>query len=532
MSIIKKSCARIMASLLAGVILTSGFLPVINAPATANACNLEEKYWPGSSWRTSTPESQGMDSEELSSMFETIKKDKTPIHSVLVIKNGYLVAEAYFDPYDKNEKHALYSATKSFTSTLIGIAIKEGYIKSVNQKVLDFFPDVKVENDQYQVKDMTIENLLTMSSGHKDDSSSALYASKYFPQTFFNLPFDSKPGTKFIYDSGASHLLSMILSKATGVSTEEYAKKHLFDPMKITDYWWETDTNGNYTGGWGLYLTPREMAKFGYLALKNGNWNGKQLVPMEWLDIATKEHIDTYDDGEKTENYGYQWWINSFGGYRADGYGGQYIYVIPQKDLVVVFTAGINYNEQRQPGNYVSDFILPAIKSSRPLPPNPKSVNKLNSITKGLESPKPKKVPALPKTASEISGRTYTMDSEDLSLSFDFKKGNTCTLNLKQNGKDFNLAVGLDDIYRVTEASQVGNMIYYPYYRKVALKGQWINDNTFMMDWHYFEEPFSETYKFTFSGSSVTVEIDKYLPDHTGLSPTHKVLNGTQLTNK
>jgi|LSQX01.1.fsa_nt_gb CubicO group peptidase (beta-lactamase class C family) len=491
-------------------------------------------YWPSGNWRTSTPENQGMDSKKLLEMFKAIQDEKTPIHSILIIKNGYLVTEAYFSPYNENIKHGIYSSTKSIISSLIGIAIDEGYIKGTDQKVLDFFPDVQFGEEgylaesikKYQVKDMTIEHLLTMSAGHTEDSSNPIFMSKYFPQTFFSLHFSSKPGTKFLYDSGATHLLSAILSKATGVTTEAYAKKHLFDPMMITDYSWDKDPNGTYLGGWGAYLKPRDMAKFGYLALKEGKWNNKQLIPEEWLKTATSKHIDGYWGDTRADDYGYLWWINPFGGFRADGYGGQYIFVLPEQDLVAVFTAGVNYSEKMQPLNCMTDFILPSIKSSRPLKADPMTNWKLQVLIKSLQYPKPQKVAVLPEIAKQISGKTYIMNSNIQTISFDFNSRNSCTLKIKQMDSEHRLKAGLDDIYRISEATKVGGFTLYPNYTKVALKGNWVNDNTFEIDWSYFGEPYRGIYKFTFNDSNVLLEINEYLEDSSYMTSSYKVING------
>jgi len=523
---IKTNAIKILSFLLVSIMTVVNTFSVNGVFAMNGICKHDNGYWPSDNWRTSTPEKQGMDSGKLLDMFKEIQKEKTPIHSVLIIKNGYLVTEAYFAPYNKNMKHSIYSSTKSVISTLVGIAIDEGYIKGVDQKVLDFFPEVEVKRYEHLVKDMTIEHLLTMSAGHTEDSSNPIFLTSNFPQTFFDLHFSSKAGEKFLYDSGATHLLSLIINRTTGMSAEAYAKKHLFEPLKIKDYKWDKDPNGTHLGGWGLYLKPKDMAKFGYLIMKDGKWNKKQVVSKEWIKTATSKHIEGYWGETKADDYGYLWWLNPAGGFRADGYGGQYIFVIPEQDLIVVFTSGVNYSEKMQPINCLNNYILPSIKSSKELKPNPVSNMKLQSLVKSFEHPMPQKVAKLPEISKKISGKTFTMDSNIKTISFEFKNKNTCILNISQIDNKHKLVVGLDGVYRISEASKVGSFTLYPSYNKVALRGNWIDNNTFEIDWHYVGEPYSGKYKFTFDESNVLLVINEYLDDASNMTSSYKVING------
>lgn len=517
---------KILISLLVSIFTVLSTISVAWVIAAESICKYVKEYWPSDKWRTSTPEQQGMDSGILLEMFKEIQKEKTPIHSVLIIKNGYLVTEAYFSPYNENMKHSIYSSTKSVISTLVGIAIDEGYIKGVDQKVLDFFPEVQIKRYENLVKDMTVEHLLNMSAGHTEDSSNSIFLTSNFPQTFFDLHFSSKAGEKFLYDSGATHLLSLIISRATGMSAEAYAKKHLFEPLKIKDYKWDKDPNGTHLGGWGLYLKPKDMAKFGYLIMKKGKWNNKQLVPKEWIETATSKHIEAYWGDKRADDYGYLWWLNPVGGFRADGYGGQYIFIIPEKDLVAVFTSGVNYSEKMQPINCLNNYILPSIKSTKALKPNPVSNRELENLVKSFEHPKPQKTAKMPEISKKISGKTFKMDSNIKTICFEFKNKNTCTLNISQIDDTHKLVVGLDGVYRISKASKVGGFTLYPYYDKVALRGSWINDNTFEIEWHYVGEPYRGTYRFTFDESNVLLVINEYLDDASNMTSSYKVING------
>ena len=351
-----------------------------------------------------------------------------------------------------------------------------------------------------------------MSAGHAADSVDAVFSSRNWPQAFYNQPFSTKPGSRFLYDSGASHLLAAVLKKATGQDVEEYARERLFDPLGIRGYFWEKTAEGIHTGGWGLRITPTDMAKFGYMILNKGVWNGKQIVPSEWVETATQKHIEGYWGETRGDDYGYQFWMNPFGGFRADGFAGQFVYILPEYDMVAVFTGGINYSEVYQPVKLMSDFVVPAAKSKEPLAANEAASLALKDYVMELENPMPMAVAPLPDTAGLVSGKTFGF-SLDLGTSFSltFEGGSACTMNITQQGKKFELPVGLDNVYRVSNAKQLGTLIWYPPYNGVALKGRWENENTFLIDWQYMEEPYHEEYKFTFQGDSATVEITEYV---------------------
>ena len=311
-----------------------------------------EPYWPTKGWRKATPRDVGMNQAMLDEMLELIREQGVAVDSVLVIRNGYLVIDEYFPPFSKGEKHPVFSCTKSVVSTLIGIAIDEGYIERVDQRVLDFFPNRTIQNLSPWKDAMTLGNLLTMSAGF-DARDSYLYGwerlrsmleSNDPVQYVLDLPVAEKPGTRFEYTNGVSHLLSAIVSETTGMSASRFAEEHLFTPLNITDFVWEGDPQGRNWGFSNLHLTPDDMAKLGYLFLNEGMWDDEQIVSQEWVEAATTSHIEaTLVDG-----YGYQWWVDSEGYYQALGYNGQFIYVVADYNLVVVFT-----------GSSAEDFDVP-----------------------------------------------------------------------------------------------------------------------------------------------------------------------------
>jgi CubicO group peptidase (beta-lactamase class C family) len=319
-----------------------------------------EDYWPTSGWRTSTPEEQGMDSSRLIAMLDSVRAQHLNLHSLLVIRHGYIVSETYFGSYAQNSRFQIYSCTKSFIATLVGIAFDRGELQGLNQAVLDFFPGRAFANLDDRKRAMTLEDLLTMRSGldwqEGDPTIGAMVQSRDWVQYVLDEPMAQAPGSQFNYCTGCSHVLSAILQQATGLSARNYAERNLFEPLGLTNLSWDNDRSGMPIGGWGLQLTPRDMAKLGYLYLHKGSWDGKQVVSSDWVAAATQKHTAT--DGSL--GYGYQWWTYpSYGAYTALGLYGQTIFVVPQSDLIVVTTADVDNHEPIF--HLIEEFVLPSI---------------------------------------------------------------------------------------------------------------------------------------------------------------------------
>ena len=328
----------------------------------------ERDYWPTEEWRNSTPEEQGMSSENIERMMEFIDGQNISIHSVMITRHGYVVHEEYLTTrYSENTRHEIHSMTKSFTSTLVGIAIDQGFIEDVSQTILPLFPDYNITNVDERRERITIEHLLTMRAGMFWDEVSAPYMSPendvYYILTgdgvdhCLNLDMVAEPGELWHYSGGASHLLAAIVQVATETSLLEFARNQLFDPLGIDSILWTRDGSGNwYTGAWGLSLSTRNLAKFGYLFLNNGTWDGQQIVSEEWVNVATSSF--TMFDGN-CEGYGYQWWtLPNYGAYYAAGRNGQFIIVVPHLDIVAVFTSGIYTMDHNLPLSIFTEFIL------------------------------------------------------------------------------------------------------------------------------------------------------------------------------
>ncbi|NPD88958.1 MAG: serine hydrolase [Asgard group archaeon] len=324
---------------------------------------IERDYWPTEEWQGSTPHKQKMDGTRLDEMVEYIDENSLPVDSITIIRNGYIIFEEHFRASFPEFKHVVWSVTKSFTSAIFGIAFFEGYIEDVNSKVVDYFPEIEIDDYSLGKENITLANLLTMTAGFDwtDDINWMLMVSSENQIDYIlNLPMIFEPWSGWNYDTGGTHLLSAIIQKAVGNTTLEYAKEKLFEPIGISDYTWDLDNQGYYYGGHGIYMTPRDMARFGYLYLNNGMWDGEMIIHPDWVGNSTLPVID-FSGGE---GYGGLWWI-SYGDeyYAARGRHGQMIYVVPEHDIVAVVTAYFTPTE----GGYIPDqlfenYVLQAIE--------------------------------------------------------------------------------------------------------------------------------------------------------------------------
>jgi len=471
-------------------------------------------YFPNDEWQSSTPEEQGMASALILQMFQEIQNKNIDIHSVLLVRNGYMVTEAYTDPYTQDIKHPIFSVTKSVTSMLTGIAMHEGYIDNINQNVLEFFPEIGKNVTDENVPNITLEHLLTMSAGYNTTTTlpAGLLHQKdpSFDTVEHILTWNSvlqKPGTTFFYDSGLPHLMSAIIQETVGISTLDYAQEKLFDPLGITNVTWETDPRGIPLGNTGLMLSPRDMAKLGYLYLNRGQWNGEQIIPAKWVDQSTTKHIDTKGLMNEAEDdgYGYFWWIDAYGGYSAHGFGGQYIFVVPKLNLVAVFTSGLADPDFPTPRRLMEEYILPATKSTRALPPS-KAASDLQTYIDRLANPETQPAP-LPTMAHQISGKTFQI-TEGSGIYFDkftlfFDDGEDLYRSESTvRGGDYDLRGSLNNRFYVNEITQ-GSQV-----EQVALKGYWQNESTFVETGKNLYVIESVILTYTFDGKNVTIDAE------------------------
>lgn len=435
--------------------------------------------WPVTDWAVTTPEQQGMNSGMLIEMVNNIQAKKINLHSLVIARNGAIVLEAYFDPYQPEMPHQVASLTKSVIGTLVGIAIKEGKIESVDESVLSFFPDRTVANLDERKQSLTLRHLLTLTDGFQCDfatTEAEMEESADWTQFVLDLPMKSQPGKDWYYCSSSVHLLSAVLSQATGQEARTYANEKLFKPLGIAEVQpeqWANDPQGVTMGSAALILAPRDLAKYALLYTRGGRWNGKQIVPKEWVAESLTQQAYAGNEkeyGDAERGYGYLWSVFPSKGYNsAIGMGGQHIHIVPEKDLVVIFNAATMTNVLLF--ELLDDYILPAVQADSPLPENAPANELLTATIKEVTYPV-QPVGPLPELASRISGDKYQL-KENITgwkqVEFQFTAGYD-EAQMVIDGTS--IPIGLDNIYRVSADKNLGS---------VAVKGYWKGDDKFMI---------------------------------------------------
>ncbi len=453
-------------------------------------------YYPTSGWRTSTPEEQGFDSAKLAEMLTTLDKGGVPVDSVLVVRNGYVVLDAYFAPYDGSFPHNQASVTKTVTATLIGFAIDRGKLK-VDQPMASFFPDRAIANLDARKQSITVEDLVSMRNGMESECLNGdlptldkMRASGDWLQAALDRKMATDPDTSWCYDSPGMHILSGILQEATGMTELEYARQNLFAPLGITDVFWAADPQG-HTQGWGnLYLKPQDAAKLGYLWLNQGQWEGEQIVSANWVNEMLKPRSYAGSD-----QYGYGTWVgrdappNDY--FYAVGRLGQFIRVYPSYNAIVVITAH-GLDDYDQVGGFIAAALLSAEEA---LPASSSATAELDAALKEISQADSFPVTKLPDTASSIAGRRIVLESNPLRVMearFEFADPNVATFFVtKAQGDNEAWSIGLDGKYRLSTISGE------------AARGYWADPHTFVIE--TFEDGFV-TYRFRFDGNVVIVE--------------------------
>jgi CubicO group peptidase (beta-lactamase class C family) len=330
----------------------------------------------------SSPEAQGVSSAGIQKFIEAADQQVNSMHSFMLVRHGNVIAEVWWEPESADKPHVLWSLSKSFASTAVGLAVAEGKL-SIDDPVLKFFSEEAPAEPSQNLKAMRVRDLLTMATGHQDEVN--LRQTEQWTRAFLNHPVPHKPGTHFQYNTPATYMLSAIVQKVTGKSVIDYLTPRLFEPLGIEKPQWDTSPEGISIGGYGLYLRTEDIAKFGQLYLQKGNWNGQQLVPAEWIEQATSKQVSNGSDPERDwdQGYGFQFWRCRHGAYRGDGKDGQFCIVLPDLDAVIAITA--NATDMPAQLNLVWDHLLPAFHES-PLDENVEQRNELEAAIVGLKA--------------------------------------------------------------------------------------------------------------------------------------------------
>jgi CubicO group peptidase (beta-lactamase class C family) len=384
----------------------------------------------------SRPETQGISSADILAFVDEAGSKIDALHSFMLVRHGHVVAECWWSPYDAKTRHELYSLSKSFTSTAVGLAIAEGKLR-LDDPVLKFFPEDAPAEPSNNLKAMRVHDLLRMSTGHRTEP--ALASSKEpWVKTFLAHPVPYKPGTHFLYNTAGTYMQSAIVQKATGQTVLDYLRPRLFEPLGIENPTWGTSPQGVTLGGYGLSVRTEDIARFGQMYLQKGRWGKRQLVPAAWVEAATARQTSNGSNpaSDWDQGYGYQFWRCRHNAYRGDGAFGQFCIVIPEQDTVVAITSGTG--NLQGVVNLIWDKLLPALRAA-PLPADEAGNHKLQARLKSLTLPTPKAA-ASARLPEGVSGKTYTFPSNDqkleaLGLEFD-GEGNAVTLLCKVNGGD------------------------------------------------------------------------------------------------
>jgi CubicO group peptidase (beta-lactamase class C family) len=389
----------------------------------------------------SIPELEGVSSSGIIDFLNAIDTGRQEIHSFMFLRHGKVIAEGWWNPYGPEYRHVMFSASKTFTATAVGLAVSENRFK-LTDKVISFFPYSLPDTISNYMKELTVENLLTMSVGQDPAAMGAGNDEDWITAFLKNEPVH-KPGTVFKYNNMATFMLSAIIQQVAGQTLFEYLKPRIFDPLSIRGIDWDKNPQGINLGMIGLRLRTEDMAKFGQLLLQHGKWNNKQLIPDAWIKEATSFKIESNDPSNKmpkdrndwAQGYCYQMWRGRNNTVRLDGMGGQFVILIPDEDAVVVLTA--NARSTQEELNLVHNYLIPAIKSTKTIALKPDSYNILLKKQSAL-CLKPQ-VSQMPRSgfAAKISGKEFILEENDYQIqSVYFGLNNSeCSFAIKRNNQ-------------------------------------------------------------------------------------------------
>lgn len=494
------------------------FLPSFLSCKSEHKSPLEEPLPPLSngSLPRSTPEAQGISSETILNLIDEIEKSEIQFHSLMIVRNGHVVAEGWWYPYQPQLEHQLYSLSKSFTSTAVGIAVKEGKL-TVEDKVISFFPNDLPDEVTPYLAQMRVKNLLTMAVGHDTDTTNLLRNDEgtTWVKKFLSLPIAYEPGSVFLYNSGATFMLSAILQKITGEKVVDYLKPRLFEPLHIEGMDWLENPQGINTGGYGLRVKTEDIAKLGQLYLQNGKWDGKEILTEDYVKAATSKQIDSKGSNPNdppitdwSSGYGYQFWMSTPGGFRADGAFGQFSLVNREHNTVVAITEQ-SFDTQKSM-KLIWDHFYPELKVGQ-MSENEEAVTELESKLENLKIAVPQLQLASP-LAKEISGKTYVFKENTMgvkSIQLWFEEEN-CSMILEEDKGNITLNCGMNHwVIGDNEKKIAESFFYIPggivFPSKIAASATWQDDKTLLVDWQFIETVHGDHITCNFEGDSINI---------------------------
>jgi CubicO group peptidase (beta-lactamase class C family) len=465
----------------------------------------------GTTLPRSTPEAQGIASSAILAFLQAAEQVGCGLHSFMLLRHGHVVAEGWWEPYKPHASHMLFSLSKSFTATAVGMAIAEGRL-SVEDPVLPFFPAETPRKPSANLTAMRVRHLLAMSTGHDHDTTEYLRRSRDgdWARAFLARPVAYAPGTHFLYNTGASYMLSAIVQRVTGQTLLEYLQPRLLEPLGIDGATWETCPRGVNTGGFGLSIKTEDIARFGLLYLQRGVWAGQRLLPEGW--VADASAVQTVN-GSNPENdweqgYGYQFWLCRHGAYRADGAFGQFCVILPAQDAVVAITAGTP--DMQAVLNLIWTHLLPVMAPS-PLPEDGSAHTALQRKLAGLVL-LPVPGAASVALASEVSGKWYAFAGTRQpwqAISFDFRGEQVLCIVRDADGEHGVVcgsaawAKGITtwDLTRPPGSPRRG-----PRPLPIAASGAWIAGDTYEMKLIFYTTPLCFTFTCRFVRDKVSVK--------------------------
>ena len=463
----------------------------------------------------STPEAEGVVSAGISAFIEAMAATKHELHSFMMLRHGRVIAEGWWEPYGPQYKHSMYSMSKSFTSTAIGLLVGEGRI-TVEDLVVRYFPQDVPEPTSENLASLKIKHLLSMAVGNEHEPTQAVVQSEHWVKTFLEQSITHEPGSVFMYNSAATYMLSAVVTKVTGNTVLEYLTPRLFEPLGITGMTWETCPRGINTGGWGLSITTEGLAKFGQLYLQKGKWNDAQLIPSEWVKQATTFKIQQPDPAKPTrsketndwlQGYCYQFWRCQHDAFRGDGAFGQFTIVLPKQDAVIVMTS--ETKDMQGQLDLVWQHLLPSIQAKAMPPSNSMLKSKLDrAVLPPLQN-------AFPFNAEVAHpGKTFAIEPNDQGITgvrFEIAD-NVCTFTAEAGGIAHTIPCGMQNWLR-SETSMPGTPPRLisggapkgAAASKVAASAAWSDMQTLVMVLRYYETPHHDTLTCKFDGDKLTL---------------------------